>query len=52
MYSMVQTDVAVDLMGWFAAGTGDRAVAASPVRVVDTRPSGPDGAPARRSPSA
>ena len=40
LYSMVQTDVAVDLMGWFAPGTGDRAVAASPVRVVDTRSSG------------
>jgi hypothetical protein len=39
IYSMVQTDVAVDLMGWFVAGAGDRAVAASPVRVLDTRTS-------------
>ncbi len=44
IYSMVQTDVAVDLMGWFAAGTGDRAVAAPPVRVLDTRSSGRVGA--------
>jgi hypothetical protein len=27
-------------MGWFAAGSGDRAVAASPVRVLDTRSTG------------
>jgi hypothetical protein len=44
IYSMVQTDVAVDLMGWFGGGTGDRAVAASPVRVLDTRSSGRVGA--------
>ena len=37
IYSMVQTDVAVDLMGWFADGSGDQAVATSPVRVLDTR---------------
>ncbi len=37
IYTMVQTDVVVDLMGWFQAGSGDEAVAARPARVVDTR---------------
>jgi hypothetical protein len=44
LYSMVQTDVAVDLMGWFAADAGDRAVATSPVRALDTRAMGRVGA--------
>jgi hypothetical protein len=41
VYSMVQTDVVVDLMGWFAGGTGSTPVAVAPTRLLDTRSSGP-----------
>jgi hypothetical protein len=37
IYSMVQTDVVVDLMGWFTPDGGDTAVAARPSRLLDTR---------------
>jgi hypothetical protein len=37
IYSMVQTDVVVDLMGWFTPDRGDAAVAARPTRLLDTR---------------
>jgi hypothetical protein len=40
IYSMVQTDVVVDLTGWFDAAGGARPVAAAPVRLVDTRATG------------
>ena len=40
IYSMVQTDVVVDLMGWFDTAGGAVAVAQAPVRLVDTRTTG------------
>jgi len=40
IYSMVQTDVVVDLIGWFDATGGAAAVAQAPVRLIDTRTTG------------
>jgi len=40
IYSMVQTDVVVDLMGWFDAAATALPVAQSPVRLLDTRTTG------------
>jgi len=41
IYSMVQTDVLVDLMGWFDAAGGDAPLASAPTRLLDTRPTSP-----------
>ncbi len=40
IYSMVQTDVVVDLMGFYDTAGGARPIAQSPVRLIDTRPTG------------
>jgi hypothetical protein len=40
IYSMVQTDVVVDLMGWFDSAAGAVPVPQSPVRLIDTRTTG------------